>query len=576
MKRVLAYVFSYKKATTIALSLMLFELMVELVQPIIMARIIDEGVVKQDLSMVMTWGSVLLGLSLLAFVGGIVSSFFAAEVSQGVGYDVRRDVYTKIQTFSTIRFQKFSTSSLIMRLTNDVTQIQGFVFMGLRIMLRAPLFIVFGVAMAFSIHAGLPTILAIAVPTSIVVMLFIVSKGVLYFTKVQEKLDSVNSVIQENLVGIRLIKAFNRGGYEEERFNKENQSLQAFNVKALRFMELAMPIIMLGMNSSLVIMLWFGALELNVGDAQPGEVVALINYGTRILGSIGMFAFLMMNFTRGRASAHRIDEVLREGEDEEWSRKDKNRQPVEGAVDFQNVSFYYDSSSTPALRNVTFHVNPGETLGILGETGSGKSSLIQLIPRLFEPTSGEIFIDGKNMKDIEIDSLRLAIGLVPQEAHLFTGTIRDNILWGNERATMDDIIQAAKAANIHDFIMTLPEAYETKIGQRGVNLSGGQKQRLSLARAIVRRPKILLLDDSTSALDANTEASVLQALKQMRSTTFIIAQKISSVADADKILLLNQGRVVASGSHDELFEQNALYQSIYYSQVQEDVLQYDE
>ncbi len=574
MKKVLSYLLNYKKATIIALSLMIFELIVELVQPIIMGTIIDKGVMEQDFQTIVIWGSILLALSLLAFIGGIVSSYYGAEVSQGVGYDLRNHMYTKIQQFSTKTFQRFSTSSFITRLTNDVTQVQGLLFMGLRIMLRAPLYVLFGVIMAFTVHVKLAAILAVAVPIFIVIMLFVVSKGVRYFSVVQKKLDRVNTVIRENLIGIRLIKSFHRGNYEKKRFNKVNRSLMDVNRKALRFTELAMPIIMLGMNISLVIVLWFGAIELNIGGAEPGEIVAIINYGTRILGSLGMFGFLMMHFSRGRASAQRLAEVLEVEEDDSVTSDNENGK-IKGDVLFQNVSFQYEEGHD-TLTDISFHAKQGETIGILGETGSGKSTLIQLIPRLYEPTKGYIFIDNQNIFTIDKKELRQAIGLVSQEAHLFTGTIRDNIQWGKENAADEEIVEAAKKANIHDFIMTLPNQYETEVGQRGVNLSGGQKQRLSLARALVRRPKILLLDDSTSALDANTEMSVLQAIRNLACTTFIVAQKISSVMEADQILLLKDGRLVATGTHEQLLRDNAFYQSIYHSQIKEEVLHYDE
>ncbi|MBB6453788.1 ATP-binding cassette subfamily B protein [Salirhabdus euzebyi] len=575
MKKIFGYLLTYKRSMWIALFLMAVELVVELVQPLIMAAIIDEGVMTRDLGVVIKWGSLLLGLSLIAFIAGIVSSFFASGVSQGVGYDLRGDLYKKVQQFSTSHIQRFSTSSLITRMTIDVTQVQAFIFMGLRIMLRAPLFIMIGIVMALMIHARLASVFVIAVPVLIILMLYIVSRGVKYFKRVQEKLDTVNSVIQENLIGMRLVKAYNRGSHEDKRFGKVNKSLMEQNVKALRLMELATPIIIFGMNFSIVLILWFGSFELNAGTAQPGEIVAILNYGTRIMGAIGMFGFLIMNFSRGKASATRISNVLVEQEDEELMEQgNRNPQLVKGEVSFQNVTFHYPSYESPALQNVTFSINEGETVGILGETGSGKSSLIQLIPRLFEVSSGEILIDQKDVYDWDVAQLRRVVGLVPQEAHLFTGTIRENIKWGNEEASLEEVMEAAKSANIHDFIMTLPEQYETLVGQRGVNLSGGQKQRLSLARALVRDPKILLLDDSTSALDAHTEAEILETLKKKACTTIIVAQKISSVKEADKILLLSDGQLVASGSHDQLYKTNPYYRDIYKSQIQEEVLEY--
>ncbi|MRG86332.1 ABC transporter ATP-binding protein [Salinibacillus xinjiangensis] len=572
MKTILGYALHYKKSAAVALLLMGLELFVELVQPIIMAIIIDEGIVTRDMSKVVIWGSILLGLSLLAFIGGIVSSYFAANVSQGVGYDVRRDVFTKIQTFATAHMQKFETSSLLTRLTNDVTQIQGFLFMSMRIMLRAPLFVFIGVIMAFSVHARLSMILLVAVPVLVVVMLWIVSKGVARFQLVQKRLDNVNSVISENLVGMKLIKSFHRGKYEENRFQRVNQNLMERNVNALRLMELSVPVIMLGMNASILLILWFGSFEMAAGTAQPGEIVAILNYGTRIMISIGMFSFLMMSFSRGKASASRIEEVLDEPEDESIHRGTNKLLDLQGDITFDQVSFTFPGMEQSALEDIDFHVKPGEMVGILGETGAGKSTLVKLIPRLIDPTSGQVLIDQTDVTSIDPQELRNEVGVVPQEVHLFSGSIAENLRWGNDTATMNQMVEATKEADLHDFIMGLPEQYESIIGARGTNLSGGQKQRLSLARALLRKPKILLLDDSTSALDAHTEQRILSRLKEQHCTIILVAQKISSVRDANQIIILKDGQIVGCGSHKTLLQENSYYQQIYYSQEQEGVI----
>lgn len=566
MKLIFRFIHPYKLAMGIALFFTITELALELYQPVIMAKIIDEGIVEGNQAVVYTWGGLLLGLSFFVFIGGVINSFYAAKVSQGVGSDIRRDLFLRIQEFAFHQFQRFPTSSLITRLTNDITQIQNFLYMGLRIALRAPLFIVGGLIMAYTVHVGLANILLITVPLLLLITLWLLHKGVILFQSVQRKLDSVNRVIRENLLGIRLVKAYTREDFEENRFVKVNTSLMDDNKKALRIMELTMPILMFGMNAAIIIMLWTGFVDLNTGDAKAGEIVAVINYATRIMFSFTVFSFLMMNYSRAKASSARITEVLDE-KTGDWNQANQKEKKLKGNIEFELVSFRYQDEVV--LNDLTFSVKAGEMVGILGETGSGKSSLFQLIPRLYEATSGEIYIDGEKIEAIDLNDLRNQIGLVPQEAHLFSGTIKENIQWGKNDASLEEIMEAAKDAEIHDFIMTLPEQYETLIGQRGVNFSGGQKQRLSIARALVRRPSILLLDDSTSALDARTEANILNKLKKQKCTILLIAQKISSVKDADQILLLQDGELIASGNHNSLLGESSYYQSIYSSQAGE-------
>ncbi len=573
MKKLFKYIFPYKYATIIALSLTGFELVVELIQPVLMAKIIDEGITNGDMNPVYLWGGILLLLSFIAFVAGIVNSFYSSRVGQGVGYDLRRDLFGKIQQFAFKDFQEIPTSSLITRLTNDVTQIQNFLFMSLRIALRAPLFILGGMIMAFTVNVKLATILLISVPLLLLIVLTLIRKGVTLFQLVQKKLDTVNSIIQENLVGIRLIKAFTRGEHEQGRFEKVNKLLREDNKKALQIMEMTMPILMFGMNVAMVIILWFGSLQLDMGGAQAGEIVAVLNYGTKIMFAFTVFSFVMMNYSRAQASSGRLVEILEQETDAEQLKTPSTGKIIDGRVEFHHVSFHYPQALKPTLKDISFTAEAGQRIGILGETGSGKTSLFQLIPRLFEATEGHITIDDEDIKKYEKEELRKQIGMVPQEAHLFTGTVKENIGWGKENATFDEIIEAAKKAEIHEFIMTLPHQYETMVGQRGVNLSGGQKQRLSIARAIVRQPSILLLDDSTSALDAKTEANILASIKDQACTTFIIAQKISSVIKADQILLLEEGRLVAKGTHEQLLKESDSYRRIYKSQMQKELEQ---
>lgn len=568
MKIILKYANTYKRAMAIAIFLMVVELVVELIQPIIMARIIDEGILQEDLQTVYFYGAILLGITIIAFVGGIISSFYASEVSQGVGYDMRRDMFERVQMFSVMKMKQFATSTLLTRLTNDVTQVQGLLFASMRIMLRAPLFIVFGIVMSFTLNVSLGLILISVVPVIVIIMLFLMTKGMSLFRKVQEKMDHVNRVIQENLIAIKLIKAFQRRTYENERFFKVNQSLKDINKKALWVMEIVMPIVMLVMNVALIALIWYGNLQLEGGSAQAGEVVAVINYATRILASFGVFSFLLMNLSRGRTSAKRIEEILTATTDDQISKEAKLS--IHGDVRFEQVSFRYPQSSKNALSNINFQVKAGEKVGIIGETGSGKTTLLHLIPYLFEATSGRITIDDKDIKQLK-NRVRYDITLVPQDGFLFSGTILDNIRWGNQDLAEEQAIQAAKEAQLHDFIMSLPKGYHTYVGQRGVNLSGGQKQRLSIARALADNPKILLLDDSTSALDVETEEKVLDAIRKRHCTIFIVSQKISSVLDADQILLLENGTIAARGTHQELVKNSSLYQQIWDSQRREQV-----
>ncbi|MFG6147080.1 ABC transporter ATP-binding protein [Halobacillus sp. B23F22_1] len=569
MRKVFSYASAYKASAIIAILLMLIELAVELVQPLLMAHIIDEGIMKENYTVVSLWGGGLVGLSLLAFAAGITNSFFAANVSQGVGFDLRRDLFKKVQSFTNENFQSYSTPNLVTRMTNDVIQIQNLVLMLMRIALRAPLFIIFALVMAFTVNVTLASILVVSVPLLGGFLFWVLLKGVKLFKSVQTRLDEVNTVIRENLAGVRLVKGFNRGEYEEERFHGVNQELMVKNKRALWLMEIAMPVVMLGMNVIILVLLFTGAIQLNIGGAQAGEVVAIINYATRIMFTFSIFSFLIMVFSRGNASANRVSEVLEEKSPEFLTNPHGRRKPLLGNIRFKDVSFF--RNRVKILKDITFQVQAGQMIGILGETGSGKTSLLHLLPRLHEKEKGSILFDDIEMNDLDIKSLREQISLVPQEVHLFSGTVKENIAWGKEKAEEEEIIEAAKQAEIHSFITTLPNGYDTILGQKGVTFSGGQKQRLSIARALVRKPKVLILDDSTSALDAHTETRLLQTLKEQECTIFMVAQKISSLRAADHILVLHKGEVIAQGEHHQLLQISPYYQEVYQSQ-QEDVM----
>jgi ATP-binding cassette, subfamily B, multidrug efflux pump len=567
---VFSFIKPYRIPIAAALSLMLVELAVELWQPLLMAKIIDEGIVEKDLDTVIKWGGVMLGISLLAFASGITNSFIAAYAGQNFGYDMREKLFAKVQEFSFTNFSHFPASSLITRITNDVTQLQNTLFMSLRIAMRAPLLVIGGIIMAMFVNVKLALAFVIMVPPLLFFLLWIMKKAARLFKSVQKRLDKVNGVMRENLVGMRLIKAFARGKHEGKRFGKANNKLRDRTVFALRVTEATIPILLLFMNLSIIAVLWFGKLEVNTGSVTVGEVVALVNYAARITSAFSMFSFIIMVFSRARASAERVTDVLNEEIDLQDSDECREQSEItQGRIEFSNVSFQFPNTNVPILQNLSFSIEPGETVAVLGATGAGKTAMFQLIPRLYDVTAGEINIDRQDIKEIKLKSLREKIGYVPQEAMLFTGSIKNNLRWGKEDATYEEMVEAASNAQIHETIEKLPSKYETILGQKGVNLSGGQKQRLSIARALIKNPKILLLDDSTSALDLKTEAKMLDAISKYKCTTVIITQKISTAKEADKILLLEEGKLIGVGNHEELLINSPLYQSIFESQFGE-------
>ncbi|ALC92439.1 ABC transporter ATP-binding protein [Bacillus sp. FJAT-18017] len=578
MSKIVSYLKPYRLHMVIAILLMLVELVVELWQPLLMAKIIDEGIMKKDTGVVTTWGLVMLGVSALAFGAGILNSFYAGHASQSYGYDLRKALFEKVQSFSFSNFDRFSTSSLVTRMTNDVTMIQNTVFMSLRIMMRAPLLIFGGLIMALVVDVKLGLILAGVTPFLVIFLGWAMTKARGFFLAMQKNLDRVNSVLRENLTSMRLIKAFLRGKHEVGRFAEANDRLREKTVSAFRLIEYTTPVLMLFMNAGILAVLWFGSFEVNAGETKVGEVVAIINYGTRITGALGVVSMIVMIFSRARASVQRVVEVfdtevdLVETADAE-SIKDKASQ---GQVEFDSVSFQYPGTSIPVLENISFTAKAGSTVAILGATGSGKTSLFQLIPRLYDVSAGRILLDGKDIRDLKLEELRRKIGYVPQDVLLFTGTVAENISWGKEGATMEEIIEAAESAQIHESIGKFPQGYDSRIGQKGVNLSGGQKQRISIARALVRKPRILLLDDSTSALDMKTESKLLKALRNYKCTTLIVTQKISTAVNADIILLLEEGKIKATGAHADLLRTEPLYRKIYETQQEEEKRVYAE
>lgn len=575
MKTVYSYVKPYWLSALIAIILMLIELTVELVQPLIIAKIIDDGIVAEDLGSIGFWGIILVCLAILALVCGIVNSYFSAHAAHSFGFDLRNALFSKIQSFTMATYLKFPTSGLITRLTNDVTQVQNVLFMSLRIMVRAPLSAFLSLVLAFFINPKVALFLFIGAPILIGFLYFMAKKGITYFAQVQWRLDRVNRVLQECLQAIRLVKAYMRNQYESSRFQQVADSLKLDTIKALRIMELIMPALLLIMNLSLLAVIWFGSSEVSSGNAQVGELVAIINYAMRITGNFSMFAFIIIAIARAKASADRMSEILTVGKaglenQKEGKETDSNASTGSmGTLQFKNVSFTYPNTELQVLTNVSFDVKQGDKLAIMGETGAGKTTLLNLIPRFYEPTSGTILMNGRNILDWRLEDLRAMIGFVPQRSLLFTGSIHDNLIWGKQEALFEDVRLSAEQAQIHETVEGFPNKYETRVGQKGVNLSGGQKQRLSIARALIRKSRILLLDDSTSALDVKTEAALWEALEDENATMLVVTQKVRTAKTMDKILLLHEGKVEAYGSHYELLQVSERYKQIVESQAEQ-------
>ncbi len=573
MKTVFSYTKPYSFLIGVALFLMLLELVVELLQPLVIASIIDDGIVAGDQDTIIRLGLVLMGLSLIAFLSGVANSYFASHVSHSFSFDVRRKVYERVQSFSLAMFNKFPASGLITRLTSDIQLIQQVLYMSLRIMLRAPLLVIGSMVMAFVVNAQLAIYLIIVFPILLAFLYVMVRKGVVYFSFVQQRLDKVNRMVQENLQAVRLIKAYLRGKYEANRFSEVAGALKTDTVKAFRIMEIILPILLFGMNVSLLAVVWFGAFEIRSGDAQIGELVAIVNYAMRMTGAFSMFSFIIMAFARAMASTGRIEEILLADDGGEES--NGATVPVrEGTVRFDHVFFTYPGTSRRVLENISFELAPREKLAIMGATGSGKTSLLQLIPRFYEATEGSVSVHGRDVREWDLQELRKTIGLVPQQSMLFTGSISNNLSWGKEHAELPELTEAAEKAQIDETVQRFPKGYETRVGQKGVNLSGGQKQRLSIARALVRKPSILILDDSTSALDVKTESALWAELDKEQATTLLVTQKVRTAMRADRILLLEDGVASAYGTHEELLDSSSLYREIALSQQAEEVDEY--
>ncbi|WP_040929109.1 ABC transporter ATP-binding protein [Nosocomiicoccus massiliensis] len=565
MRTVFSYALKYKWLIIIGLLLMFVELAVELIQPLFIQGVIDDGIAENNLNTVWFYLGLMLFASIISTIAGIFNTYLSSFATNAFGNDLRNAIFKRVQRFSLETLSKFNGSTLITRLTQDVLISEMLLFMGMRILLRAPLLVIGSLVMSFVVNVKLGFYLTLLTPILLVFLYIVAKMGATIFSRIQRRLDKINRFFQENLSGMLLIKVNNRAEYESNRFSGIAGKLRDDMIFGLRLMESILPVLLLIMNGSLLLVLYVSSDLLQSSSVQVGEVVAVINYALRMQGGFSMFSFLIISATRAKASADRISEVLHADITEEESAKKIDNK--EGAsVEFKNVTFKYVNSVSNILEDVSFKVDKNETLVIMGATGSGKSSLVNLIPRLYDPQHGEVYVDGKNVKDWNVNELRELIGYVPQSAVLFTGTIFENMLWGDEFATEADVYNATKKAQVHDNIIRFDHQYSTQVGQRGVQLSGGQKQRLSIARALLKRPSVLILDDSTSALDRTTETSLWEEMSDLNVTRIIITQKISTAQTADKILLLEKGKVSAIGTHDSLLKESELYQSIVESQ----------
>ena len=570
MQFIQKYVKKYGKLFSLAFFFLALEALCDLLLPTIMAKIIDVGVAGRDLNYVLKMGGVMLMITALGAVSASLRSVLASMVSQHFGAELRSDLYRKIQTLSFKHIDQFDRASLVTRLTNDVTQVQMFVNGMMRIFVKAPLVGIGALIMAVRLNPPLSIVLAIVIPIVAALIIINMKLGFPLFTKVQRALDRVNGVMREYLSGVRVVKAFNRSEFEVKKFSHSNEDLQDQSISFNRLTSIISPAIMLTVNIGIVAVLWLGGVGVHNGSMQVGQIIAFINYMTQILFSLMMVSMVFNMFVRAKASTGRIAEVFTKEDTITWNELDTEQTLEKGRIDFKNVTFSYDDETgDPILKNINLTILPGETVGIIGSTGSGKSTLVNLIPRFYDVTSGTILVDGMNIQQMSPKKLREKIALVPQKNILFTGTVTENIRWGNDHAEFKEMEKAAVMAQADDFIRAAPKGYETRIGQGGVNFSGGQKQRISIARALVRNPEILILDDSTSAVDIATEARIKASLKKYASglTCLLIAQRITSLIDSDKIVVLDHGEVVGLGRHEDLLKSCQVYQEIYQSQM---------
>ncbi len=568
LKHLLGAIGQYKRDSILAPVFVTLEVVMEVIIPLLMAYLIDYGIDRGDTGAIFKFGSALVIAAIVALVFGVLSGHFAAKASAGFGRNLRQKMYYAVQNFSFANIDKFSSASLVNRMTVDVTNVQQAFQMIIRVAVRSPAMLTFSLIMAFGINRRLSLIFLGIIPVLGTGLYYIIIKAHPIFRRIFKTYDKLNNVVQENLRGIRVVKSFVREDYEIKKFNQVSESIFKDFSTAERLLALNSPLMMFSVYSAMLLISWFGARMIVVGSLTTGQLVGLITYSFQILMSLAMLSIVFVMITISRAAAERIVQVLEEQSD--ITNPDiPILEVTDGSVSFQNVNFSYGKDSQSlALKDVNLEIKSGETVGIIGGTGSSKTTLVQLIPRLYDVTDGVVLVGGVDVRDYDLQVLREAVAVVLQKNVLFSGAIKENLRWGNKDATDEELVQACELAQAHDFITSFPHGYDTYIEQGGTNVSGGQKQRLCIARALLAKPKILILDDSTSAVDMSTEALIRKALREEipDTTKIIIAQRIASVMEADKILVMDCGRIDAAGTHEELLESNTIYQEVYHSQ----------
>ena len=547
----------------------IIEVLLEVRIPMLMSQIVDTGITNQDLQYVVNMGVQMVAFALCSLAAGALSAWFASIAGMGLGAGLRQGMFDRVQDFAFSNVDRFSTASLVTRLTTDVNRVQMTFMMLIRVCVRAPVMLVSATVLAWQLNGELVTVFLIAIPVLGGMLALIATRAFPRFQVMLEKFDGLNARVQETLMAIRVVKAFVRSKFEKEKFEVTNDDLKRASIMAEKILVWNGPLMTLAMYACIVAIVWFGGKLIAFGSMETGQLMSFISYVTQILMSLMMITNTFVMIVMSKASANRICEVLQEMPDISDAQADPALAVPDGSIEMRHVFFRYNQEAEkPVLSDISLSIRSGETIGVIGGTGSAKSTLVQMIPRLYEAEEGEVLVGGHNVKDYTLDHLRGAVAMVLQKNVLFSGTIRENLLWGNPEATDEELIEACKAAQAHEFVMAFPDGYETNLGQGGVNVSGGQKQRLCIARALLKNPKILILDDSTSAVDTATDSKIREALRAHRSdtTTIIIAQRVTSVCEADRIIVLDDGKISDIGTHSELLARNQIYQEVYYSQ----------
>ncbi|HPL57162.1 MAG TPA: ABC transporter ATP-binding protein [Flexilinea sp.] len=569
LKKLFPYIGQFKKQSRLAPLFVALEVVFDILIPFMMSKIVDVGIASQDVSYIIRMCLLMVGAALLALVCGTLGTRFATLSATGFAMNLRRALFSKIQDFSFYNIDKFSTASLTTRLTTDIQFIQIMYQMLLRMFIRAPLMMICATFMALTINKELAVVFLVAIPVLAFFFAFITLKAHPRFVKMLAKVDSLNKSVQENLIAIRVVKAFVQRDYENAKFESAALDLQNAQRQAEKIVILNNPIMTLTMDACIIAILWFGGNKIIIGEMMPGALFSFLTYTTQIITALMLVSMVFTMFVISQASADRIVEVLEEKIDLTDDTGNPDLRVKEGEIEFRDVNFSYAKSpDNLTLCDINLHIKPGEMIGIIGGTGSAKTTLVQLIPRLYDVLSGQVLVSGHDVREYKLNHLRDAVAMVLQKNVLFSGTIADNLRWGNENATDEELVRVCKVAQAHDFIMSFPDGYQTVLGQGGVNVSGGQKQRLCIARALLKNPKIIILDDSTSAIDTATELRFRKAFREnYRETTILmIAQRIQSIKDSDRILVMNEGKIDAFGTHDELIETNTIYREVFESQ----------